>query len=40
MGVMYSSVIDAPRGEVFAWHARPGAITRLSPPWQPVRGGR
>ncbi|NEE01464.1 TIGR01777 family protein [Phytoactinopolyspora halotolerans] len=22
---------------VFAWHARPGAISRLTPPWQPVR---
>ena len=34
---MYSSVIDAPIYEVFDWHTRPGAITRLSPPWQPVR---
>ena len=23
--------------EVFSWHTRPGAITRLTPPWQPVR---
>ena len=23
--------------EVFDWHARPGAFTRLSPPWQPMR---
>jgi hypothetical protein len=37
MSLVYSSVIDAPRDEVFAWHARPGAITRLCPPWQPVR---
>lgn len=37
MGLEYSSVVDAPRGEVFAWHARPGAFTRLSPPWQPMR---
>jgi uncharacterized protein len=22
---------------VFAWHARPGAFLRLSPPWQPMR---
>jgi hypothetical protein len=22
---------------VFAWHGRPGAFVRLSPPWQPVR---
>jgi uncharacterized protein len=37
MGLTYSSVVDAPRGEVFAWHARPGAITRLMPPWPPVQ---
>ena len=40
MGITYSSVVDAPIGEVFEWHARPGAITRLSPPWQPVRVGQ
>jgi uncharacterized protein len=37
MGLVYSSVVDAPRDEVFAWHARPGAFLRLSPPWQPMR---
>ncbi|MCV7194281.1 TIGR01777 family oxidoreductase [Mycolicibacterium brumae] len=37
MGLEYSSVIDAPREELFAWHTRPGAFTRLSPPWQPTR---
>jgi uncharacterized protein (TIGR01777 family) len=37
MGLKYSSVVDAPLDEVFAWHARPGAITRLMPPWPPVR---
>ena len=37
MGLTYSSVVDAAREEVFSWHTRPGAITRLSPPWQPVR---
>jgi uncharacterized protein len=37
MGVVYSSVVDAPRDEVFAWHTRPGAFNRLSPPWQPIR---
>jgi len=37
MGLKYSSVVDAPLGEVFAWHARPGALTRLMPPWPPVR---
>jgi uncharacterized protein len=36
MGLTYSSVVDASRDEVFAWHTRPGAITRLTPPWQPV----
>ena len=24
-------------GEVFAWHTRPGAMTRLVPPWQPMK---
>jgi uncharacterized protein (TIGR01777 family) len=37
MGVTYSSVIDAPRDDVFAWHTRPGAFNRLSPPWSPMR---
>lgn len=37
MGLVYSSVVDAPRDEVFAWYSRPGAILRLSPPWQPMR---
>lgn len=37
MGLVYSSVVDAPRDEVFAWHGRPGAFLRLSPPWQPMR---
>jgi uncharacterized protein len=37
MGLVYSSVVGAPQGEVFAWHGRPGAFVRLSPPWQPVR---
>ncbi|MGH3094608.1 MAG: TIGR01777 family oxidoreductase [Streptosporangiales bacterium] len=34
---VYSSVVDAPRDEAFGWHERPGAIHRLTPPWQPVR---
>lgn len=29
--------VAAPIEEVFAWHSRPGALERLSPPWQPVR---
>jgi uncharacterized protein (TIGR01777 family) len=34
---VYYSVVDAPPDEVFAWHGRPGAFIRLSPPWQPMR---
>ena len=30
-------MLDAALDEVFSWHTRPGAITRLTPPWQPVR---
>lgn len=37
MGLEFSSVVDAPIADVFAWHSRPGAFTRLSPPWQPMR---
>ena len=37
MGLTYSSVVYADPDEVFAWHSRAGAITRLMPPWQPVR---
>jgi hypothetical protein len=37
VGFTFSSVVDEELDEVFAWHTRPGAITRLSPPWQPVR---
>ncbi|OBK27837.1 TIGR01777 family protein [Mycobacterium asiaticum] len=37
MGIIHTSVIDAPRDQVFAWHARPGAFARLSPPWSPMR---
>jgi uncharacterized protein (TIGR01777 family) len=33
---VHSSVVDACREEVFAWHARPGAIQRLLPPWQQI----
>jgi uncharacterized protein len=36
MSLIFSSVVDAPPDEVFAWHARPGAIHRLTPPWQPM----
>lgn len=34
MGLVYSSIVDAPQEEIFAWHGRPGAFARLSPPWQ------
>ncbi len=37
MAFTHATVVEAPIDEVFAWHARPGAITRLMPPWQPVR---
>jgi len=37
MTFTYSSVVDAELSEVFAWHGRRGAITRLMPPWQPVK---
>jgi uncharacterized protein (TIGR01777 family) len=33
----HRAVVDAPLGEVFAWHSRAGAIVRLTPPWYPVR---
>jgi uncharacterized protein len=36
MGLTYSSVVDAGLDEVFSWHARPGAVTRLTSPWHPV----
>jgi uncharacterized protein (TIGR01777 family) len=37
MTFVHRGVVAAPRSEVFAWHSRPGALSRLSPPWQPVR---
>ena len=37
MGIEYSSSLDHPIETVFAWHERPGAFERLTPPWQPVR---
>jgi len=29
-------VIKAPVDQVFRWHARPGALERLNPPWDPL----
>ncbi len=37
MGLHYSSLVDAPLADVFAWHERPGALPRLLPPWQPIK---
>ncbi|NQU64287.1 MAG: TIGR01777 family protein [SAR324 cluster bacterium] len=31
------SKIEAPIEELFRWHGRPGAIERLSPPWDPLQ---
>lgn len=36
MGIEYDSIVDHPLDTVFAWHARPGAMRRLVPPWQPM----
>lgn len=36
VGIDNEGIIEHPRGDVFAWHARPGAMTRLVPPWQPM----
>lgn len=36
MSIQHSSVVASPIDEVFAWHARPGAFTRLNAPWPPV----
>lgn len=30
------SRIEAPAEKVFEWHARPGALERLTPPWEPI----
>lgn len=32
-----TSVVDSAPQEVFDWHARPGALDRLIPPWQKVK---
>ena len=32
----YESTLDAPPEEVFRWHTRPGALERLTPPWEDV----
>ncbi|MGA8145796.1 MAG: SRPBCC family protein [Candidatus Acidiferrales bacterium] len=30
------TIINAPADEVFRWHAEPGALERLTPPWEPL----
>ncbi|GAA4919286.1 hypothetical protein LX16_4379 [Stackebrandtia albiflava] len=37
MNRRFSTVIDAPLSEVFGWHERPGALQRLTPPWQQLK---
>lgn len=37
MTLSCASIVGDPIEEVFDWHARRGAIHRLTPPWQPVR---
>lgn len=36
MSIETTTVLSAPREEVFAWHGRPGALQRLLPPWLPM----
>lgn len=36
MGIRYGTIANASLAEVMDWHARPGAIRRLMPPWQPL----
>lgn len=33
----FRSTLPVPREEAFAWHERPGAFQRLTPPWEEVR---
>jgi uncharacterized protein (TIGR01777 family) len=33
---VYRTRLNIPAAEVFRWHARPGALERLTPPWEPV----
>ncbi|KUI01361.1 nucleoside-diphosphate sugar epimerase [Mycolicibacterium acapulense] len=37
MGIEYESVVGHTLDEVFGWYARPGAMRRLIPPWQPMK---
>ncbi|NQU45377.1 NAD-dependent epimerase/dehydratase family protein, partial [bacterium] len=31
--IEFESTVNAPAGEILAWHSRPGAFDRLAPPW-------
>jgi len=37
MSIEHESVVDHPLDDVWAWHARQGAMRRLVPPWQPMK---
>ncbi len=37
MGIESSTVVAAPIQDVVDWHARPGAVRRLLPPWLPLK---
>ena len=37
MHLVTRSKISANAADLFAWHERPGALARLTPPWEPVR---
>lgn len=35
--IEFTTTLSVPAATAFAWHARPGALQRLLPPWQDVR---
>src|SRR5579883_51941 len=35
--VLFRSPMPVSADDLYAWHARPGAFQRLTPPWEPVR---
>lgn len=37
MSITATHLVPAPRDNVFAWHTRPGAVIRLTPPFLPMR---
>lgn len=34
--IRYTTPIDRPSGDVFRWHERPGAMERMTPPWENI----